>query len=239
MRASPLRRCLPWAVAAGLLLGVAPPVEAQRGSGSPFRARSLQVSAAVAGLTGTDFGAARATLTGNETPPTPYTLFETESTLGPAPGVEARIGYMLTRTFAVEGALFYTRPRLETRVSGDTEGAAPVTAFDDIWQYMVDVSAVLHLERLRFGANGIPFVLGGGGYLRQLYDDRLLVETGRTVHAGGGIKYVLRQRPRGFVRGVAVRADARLYVRTGGIELDDDTSRRIFGAGSAGLTVLF
>jgi hypothetical protein len=223
------------ALALVLVCGAATALEAQP---NPYRARSFQASGGAAFLSGTDFGAASATLTGNQVPPTRYTLFEADSTLQSAPGVEARLGYMLTRTFGVEGALLYSRPRLETRLSGDVEGATPLTATNELSQYMLDVSAVLHLQRLRFG-RAVPFVFGGAGYLRQLDEDRALVETGQTVHAGGGLTYVFRQRTRGFLRGLGVRADGRVYVRTGGFELNDEIDRRAFGTGGARFIVFF
>jgi hypothetical protein len=207
-------------------------------SHEPFRARSLQLAVGVAFASGTDFGDTRATLTSNETPPGRYTLFETDSTLGSAAGFEGRLGYMVTRSFGVEGAFLYARPRLETRISGDVEGAPAVTAVNDISQYLIDVSGVYRLHRLRF-SRGVPFVLGGGGYLRQLDEDLLLVETGRTVHAGGGFTYLFFQRPRGLIRGLALRADGRLYVRTGGYELNDEISRRTFGTVTGSLAVTF
>ena len=45
-------------------------------------------------------------------------------------------------------------------------------------------------------------------------------------HAGGGVKYFFVQRPRGFFRGLGLRGDGRVYVRSGGVELDEDTTRR-------------
>jgi hypothetical protein len=41
-------------------------------------------------------------------------------------------------------------------------------------------------------------------------------------HAGGGVKYFFATRPRGFVRGIGLRADGRIYVRSGGLELGAD-----------------
>ena len=40
-------------------------------------------------------------------------------------------------------------------------------------------------------------------------------------HAGGGVKHWLVLRDRGFMRGVGVRVDGRLYVLVKGIELRD------------------
>jgi hypothetical protein len=123
-----------------------------RSAAHPSRSRAVPgaVGRGVAFLSGTDFGAASATLTSNQVPPTRYTCSRPIARCS-APGFEARLGYMLTRSFGVEGALLYSRPRLETRLSGDVEGATPLTAVNELSQYMLDVSGVLHLQRLRFG----------------------------------------------------------------------------------------
>ena len=69
----------------------------------------------------------------------------------------------------------------------------------------------------------MPFASAGGGYLRQLYEDRVLVETGRTVYAGGGVKW--RSRPvYGQTRWrdcLGLRTDVRLVWRHGGATLDE------------------
>ena len=46
--------------------------------------------------------------------------------------------------------------------------------------------------RSRLGRRLRPFASGGAGYLRQLHEDRTLVETGQVYYAGGGARYWLR-----------------------------------------------
>ena len=58
-------------------------------------------------------------------------------------------------------------------------------------------------------------------------------------HGGGGVKYFFVNRPRGFIRGLGLRGDARLYVRSGGVELDEDTTRRNQWALAGALFVRF
>jgi len=60
------------------------------------------------------------------------------------------------------------------------------------------------------------------GYLRQLHEGQALVETGRTVQAGGGVKIALGSSADASRR-VGVRADVRMIARTGGVSPDGGT----------------
>ena len=133
----------------------------------------------------------------------------------------------------------YSRPTLETRISGDVEDVPTVTASADLARYIVEVSGVVHLTRFGFGRSGVPFLLGGAGYLRELDDEKALAETGRVYHAGGGFKYLFSSRPRGLVKGFGIRADARLYFKEGGYELEEGDPLRRFFAGGASFIVAF
>ena len=84
----------------------------------------------------------------------------------------------------------------------------------------------------------VPFISGGGGYLRQLYEDGVLLETGRLGYVGGGVRLALREaRPDRFFRQVGLRADVRLMVRTGGIDVEE--SARAFVTLAGGVFVRF
>ena len=80
----------------------------------------------------------------------------------------------------------------------------------------------LALNRLTFGPRVRPFVLAGGGYLRQLYDERTLVETGSLYYAGAGVRYWLRGGD-GQRRSVGLRADGRAQWRRDGVEFEGKT----------------
>ena len=175
-------------------------------------------------LGGIDFGSATAAITANRTPAGEYPLFKTASQLTAGPAYAGRVGVRLTRMIGVEGAFQYSRPPLETRITGDVENAPSVTASNDLSRYIVEVSGVLHLTRFRFGGGGSPFLLGGVGYLRELDEAQALVETGPVYHAGGGFKYLFSERAHGLVKGLGLRADARVYFRHGGFELEEGTS---------------
>ena len=206
----------------------------------PFRPGSIEVDAGALWVGGIDFGSTTAELVANQSAGAPYPLFKTTSQLKAAPGYEARLGVRLTRMIGVEGAFQYSRPVLESRITEDVEHAASVTAANDVSRYIVEVSGVLHLTGVKLGKGGSPFVLGGAGYLRELDDAQALVETGGIYHAGGGFKYLFSQHQQGLMKGLGIRADARLYFRDGGFELGEETGgmRRFFAAG-ASLIVAF
>ena len=184
------------------------------------------------------FGTMPASLTRNQTPPAPYTLFDDgEPARARRSAAEGRVGFHVTRTFAIEGAFVFSRPSLETAVSGDAEDVPAITATEQLSQFLVDVSAVLHLTGARLG-RAVPFVLGGAGYLRELHEGDVLAETGHTWHVGGGLKMPLVVR-RGFVRALGLRLDARVYFRQGGADLDEHEPTRAAAAGGASLFLEF
>ena len=133
-----------------------------------------------------------------------------------------------------------TRATLESRITSDVEGIPDATLAQELDTYFVEASGVWHLRQLTLGGNVLPFVAGGAGYLRQLDDEKLLTDDpGQVYHAGGGVKVLFRQRPRGFIRGLGVRADARMYFLTSGVELDDSRDYQTRWAISGGALLRF
>jgi hypothetical protein len=164
----------------------------------------------------------------------PFTLFATKSRVTAGPGGQARAGIYLTQSIAIEGGVHYLRPSFETRVTGDVEAAGEVVATERLTRYVVDGSLVAHLTPLAFaGGHGVPFVLGGAGYLREVHDQNELIETGREFHGGAGVKVWFGD---GTPR-LGVRVDVGLSSRTGG--LDFTTARRTIRTAGASLVVLF
>ena len=205
------------------------------------RARSFEVSAGVFALGPVDFGSATASLVANQSTAPESTLFRAASTLGTGVGLDGRLAFNITRALAVEGGFVWTRATLESRITSDVESVPNVTVAQELDTYFIEASAVWHLNALAFGGGrGLPFVAGGAGYLRQLDEEQMLTDDPGTVfHAGGGVKYFFVQRPRGFIRGLGLRGDARLYVRSGGVELDEDTTYRNQWGLAAALLVRF
>jgi len=223
-------------VVASAAAQIRPPAPVPR---EPFRAGSFELDAGGLWGSGIDFGSTTASITANQAGASEYPLFRTTGSFGAAPSVEARLGVRLSRLLGVEGAFQYSRPSLETRISGDIENAPPVTATNEISRYMIDASAVVYLTRFRIGRNGSPFLLGGVGYFRELDDEQTLAETGVAYHAGGGVKYLFAEPSHGFVKGVGIRGDARVYFKDGGFDLDGSDKLRNYFAGGASLILAF
>ena len=206
------------------------------------RARSFELSAGGIALGPVDFGSATASLIANQSAAPESTLFRADSRLGVGIGLDGRLAFNITRALAVEGGFVWTRATLESRITSDVEGVPDVTLAQELDTYFVEASAVWHLNDLAFaGGRALPFVAGGAGYMRQLDDEQMLTtdNPGTVYHAGGGVKYFFLQRPRGFIRGLGLRGDARIYVRTGGVELDQDKTRRNQWAIAGALLVRF
>ena len=98
------------------------------------------------------------------------------------------MGVRMTRALQAEAVAAYGLPVLRTKISGDAENAAPVSATEPITQVTIQAALVAHLTAWHVGRGGVPFVTAGAGYLRQLHEARVLVETGETYHLGGGVK---------------------------------------------------
>jgi hypothetical protein len=149
-----------------------------------------------------------------------FPLFRTDTNLEASPGFDGRVAFWLMRWLAIEAGFVMTRPVVRTRVTDDDEGAGDVTLDENLDQYFVEASAVLLLDRFRIGDRTVPFVSGGGGYLRQLHEGRTLVETGQAYHVGGGLRHWLRVRDSGFLRAAGLRVDARAYMLVNGFAAD-------------------
>ena len=150
---------------------------------------------------------------------TPFTLLRAESDFARAVGVEGRVAFAFRQNLAVEVGGAYSTPELGVTISQDPELTTAAVASERVQQYTVDVSGVFQLP-VRIGTRARPYAIGGAGYLRQLHEGRLLVETGRSIHVGGGLQYWLRG-ANGSGRAVGVRGEARVVRRTGGVDFDE------------------
>ena len=170
---------------------------------------------------GYDIGQSSAQLRTNApgaTPP-PFTLFNVDSRIAPSPGGEVRVGVAITPRFTVEGGVLLANRRLAFAISEDPESAAQQLGGETLHQYVFDGGVtwelpVLRLSRVR------TFASGGAGYLRQLHQDRTLVETGQIYYVGGGARYWLRGRPPSS-RSLGIRGDVRVNMRLDGIDFED------------------
>ncbi len=148
-------------------------------------------------------------------------LFGASSDLAGAAGLEGRVGVRLRGSLEAEVEASYARPPLRIAISNDFESAAPATATETIQQFTIGAGVVWYLPyRVRRGTRVAPFMMAGGGYLRQLHEAAILLETGRFYQFGGGVKYLLVSRPTKPLKGVGARLDVRALVRSKGIAFD-------------------
>lgn len=180
-------------------------------------------------------GTSPANLTRNpSTGSEPLQLFQTTSRLTSAPGAELRLGVYLTRTLSVEGGLAYGRPNLETKASSDFESAPDATLPVSVSEYLIDASVVYQFTTIARGRGG-PFVSGGGGYLRQLYEGNVDLQTGSEFHGGAGLRYWLSQGR----RRLGLRVEGRASVRQNSIDPEPRKRRRVLPTLSAGVAFVF
>jgi hypothetical protein len=172
---------------------------------------------------GYDIGDATAELRGNTVGSNapPFTLFRAESSVDATAGMEGRVGYVIARDLMVDVGVSYQRPGLTAKLSSDDEAAAVALDAERLSQYIVDVGVLWQLPGRGIGSRMRPFVTGGGGYLRQLYDERTVVETGSVYYAGAGLRYWLRGGD-GQRRSIGLRADGRAMWRRGGVDFENE-----------------
>jgi hypothetical protein len=213
-----------------LLVLATTPLDAQP---RPPRPPRLELSVGGVVLGGYDMTNVDATLTRNQSGGGRVTLFESDTRMTEGQGLEARVGWRFTRAITAEVGVMTSRRRLSARLTGDTEDAPDLTVEDRLSTYVVDGAILANLQGLSFArGSGMPFLRAGVGYLRELHEDNVLVETGLAYHVGGGVTFWFGDRRR-----LGLRADGRLYVFDGGIDLE--TGTHLAPAGGAALVFTF
>lgn len=204
------------------------------GSDAPHRG-SVEISGGVVSFGGFDLGTRDAEETRNiNTGAGPFALFASDSRVDAAPGAQIRVGVYLSRAISLEAGVQYGRPVFSSRLSSDAEAAPDITADETMTRYLVDGSLLLHLTRLSFaGGRGVPFLAGGGGYLRELHDLNEYVETGREYHATAGLNLWFGQGASRF----GLRADVGASIRSGG--MDFRSGRRTVPTAGLSLAYMF
>lgn len=149
----------------------------------------------------------------------PFVLFHSDGRFEHMLGFDARLGYALSRTIGVEVSGTFGAPELSVAITQDAESGANATVSETTSQYTVDVGGTVQLPWRSGGGRIGSYAIGGAGYLRQLHDDHLLLETGHTIFGGGGLLYsfggATRRHPRGL------RGEVRYVYRAGGIDFED------------------
>jgi hypothetical protein len=200
-----------------------PTMALAQAEGPSFRPKHATVSVGGAFAGGYPIGDLTANLrrNGTGTPP-PFPLLRAESRIEPVWSADLRVGVAFTRSLELEVGGSYATPQLGVTISQDSELGEAASASERIEQYTVDVSGVYLIPKLTGASRLRPYVVAGGGYLRQLHEGRLKVETGATVHVGGGLRYWVRG-GRARERSLGARAEVRYVRRTGGIDFEEQS----------------
>lgn len=218
--------------------GAAPAVATAQvyiGRGAPHTG-TMEITGGGVWSGGFDLGSVSAVETRNTGTGTgPFALFAVSSRMNSAPAVQGRLGVYLAKSASIEAGLLFGRPSASSRLTGDAEGAPNLTATEKLTRVVVDGSFVLHLSALSFAAGkGVPFVLGGGGYIRELHEKNEVIETGREYHAGAGMHLWFGH---GGRHRLGVRTDVGVSFRTGGADIAD--TRRTVPTAGVSLAYLF
>jgi hypothetical protein len=196
---------------------------------------SWEVSGGAVWSDGYGLGTRSAELTRNTgTGTAPFEQFTANTRVDTVTGGQGRLGFYLSRSVALEAGVQFSRPVVSSRLTNDVEEAADTTATETMSRYVIDGSIVFHLTGLSFaGGKGVPFLTGGGGYIRELHEREELIETGRTYHGGAGLKLWFGQGR----RRLGLRADVGVAMRDGAFDYRD--GQRTFPTAGISLTYLF
>ena len=221
-------------VAAWLFFFASSPCFAQVYVGRPLpRAGSVEIAGGGVAAAGEDLPDVAASLTRNPGTGTGgFDLFQSDPSLTTAFGVHARVGVYVSPRIAIEGGVQYSRPKIEVRLSGDFEDADTTTATEDVTSYLFTGSVLYHFGRATSQLR--PFVIAGGGHIRDVHAENSVVDTGGEFHAGAGFKWWLTK---GRGSKIGLRADVLASVRNGGIGTED--GRRVVPTAAFSLAYLF
>lgn len=190
-----------------------------------LRAHRVTINAGVTSLGSYDVGDSTASLRGNGiglTTPA-FTLFSADARLSSATAPELRVGMSLTRRLTIEAGATLGHPGIGVSISGDAEAASQELPGEELEQFLFDGALNWQLP-IPMGPRLAPYVTGGGGYLRQLHEDRTLAETGQVYYAGGGARFWLRG-GHSTTRPVGLRGEFRINLRRRGIDFEDKMRR--------------
>jgi hypothetical protein len=112
-----------------------------------------------------------------------FNLFTTSTSLTQMRAAEVQVGVHLGRHLEVFGAGSFGRRQLQISATNDVENAPAVTASERLEQYAFTGGVLWFLSQSRVA----PFLSAEAGQLRELHEDKTLVESGLVYMAGGGI----------------------------------------------------
>jgi len=162
-------------------------------------------------------------------------LFTTTSRISTSLPLEVRLGWRLNPRYTIEIRGAWSRPELRTSITGDSEGAPPLTVTETVDLYALDVNVLRFFPRSR-PRSMTPFVSAGAGYVGAVHEGLTLLENGFSYRGGGGIKYPLSIRSQGRVNEIGVRADGALAIINGGLVTGSGPTPQVVASGALYLT---
>jgi hypothetical protein len=198
----------------------------------------LEVTASGGRWSGYELGQRRPTITGPQAPTgSPVTYFDADIDVEPGAAAELRIGWRLFGRVYAEATGGLAGNDVQVRISEDIEQAPAATISSRVTQITIEGGALIEIATLRaLGGDLVPFVAGGGGYLRQVHEDRVLIETGETVYGGAGVKWrSSAATPKGWRQRFVLRGDVRIVSRSGGADIEASRRGYITVSGGVGL----
>jgi hypothetical protein len=206
-----------WIAVAIALLAVTPGLASAQESPA-LRKHRVTVNAGAVWMGSYEVGRTTARLRGNGNAPA-FTLFTADSRISSSTSPEIKVGFALTPRLSLEGGGVWSGPRIGVAISADAEAPSQDLSGEKLQQYVFDAALNWQLP-FTTGRKLAFFAIGGGGYLRQLHEDRTLSESGQIYYTGGGARYWLRGGHEA-ARAVGLRGDVRLNVRRKGIDFED------------------
>jgi hypothetical protein len=141
-------------------------------------------------------------------------LFHTSGRLAASGGAEGRVTIALGPRVAVEAAGAWMRPHLVSRIDDDYEGADAVTTRQPLSRFSAEGAVLIAFARR---GRAVWFVRGGAGWMREMAGWGTYAEDGTIGDLGLGVKYWWHTRARDDTGRLALRVDARLAGRAGGL----------------------
>ncbi len=201
-------------IAAWMTIGAASAAAAQSTDGR------IEVAAGVGWFGGLSMASVDATQT--QANNTPRTLFGFSRELTSTAAIQARVAVRLSAHLDVEATGTYARPKLRVTTANDVEGAAAVTATEQLQEFTVGGAASWFLIQRDAQTRTRPYVAAGISFARQLHEGNTLAESGGLVDMGGGVEQVLTTRA-ARVKSTGLRFDARARVRPTVLAVDGRT----------------
>jgi hypothetical protein len=198
----------------------------------------LEVTASGGRWDGYDLGAISPSITGPQAPTgSPVLVLQGDVRLRPGAAAEVRVGWRVWRAVYAEATGGLGRNTIEARIHDDIEPAPATTVSASLLQITIEGGGLVELARVPMPSGRlVVFATGGGGYLRQVHEDRILVETGSTIYGGAGVKWrTVAAQPRGIAHRLLLRGDVRLVTRGGGVDTTDSRRTYITVSGGIGL----